>query len=135
MEEKLYLNPEEILRHEFKIDARGYRMQEVDRYLDMVIRDYTELIKTIKSLENENRNLREDNRKISAEYRRLKEEISASDTGMPNGNTDLLRRLSNLEKITINASGLNPDGYNNLFRQLSGNQSLKYFYDDVSTFE
>ena len=74
-------------------------MQEVDRYLDMVIRDYTELIKTIKSLENENRNLREDNRKISAEYRRLKEEISASDTGMPNGNTDLLRRLSNLEKI------------------------------------
>ena len=38
-------------------------------------------------------------RKISAEYRRLKEEISASDTGMPNGNTDLLRRLSNLEKI------------------------------------
>ena len=23
MEEKLYLNPEEILRHEFKIDARG----------------------------------------------------------------------------------------------------------------
>lgn len=99
MEEKLYLNPEEILRHEFKIDARGYRMQEVDRYLDMVIRDYTELIKTIKSLENENKNLREDNRKISTEYRRLKEEISASDTGMPNGNTDLLRRLSNLEKI------------------------------------
>ena len=41
-----------------------------------------------------------------------------------------LSSLSNLEKITINASGLNPDGYNNLFRQLSGNQSLKYFYDD-----
>ena len=50
MEDKLYLNPEEILRHEFKIDARGYRMQEVDRYLDMVIRDYTELIKTVKIL-------------------------------------------------------------------------------------
>ena len=45
------------------------------------------------------KNLREDNRKISAEYRRLKEEISASDIGVPNGNTDLLRRLSNLEKI------------------------------------
>ena len=36
---------------------------------------------------------------VSRRYRRLKEEISASDTGMPNGNTDLLRRLSNLEKI------------------------------------
>ena len=31
MEEKLYLSPEEILKHEFKIDARGYRMQEVDK--------------------------------------------------------------------------------------------------------
>ena len=99
IDDKLFLTPEEILNKEFKIDARGYRMQEVDRYLDMVIRDYTELIKTVKVLENENKNLREDNRKISAEYRRLKEEISASDTGMPNGNTDLLRRLSNLEKI------------------------------------
>ena len=98
-QDKISLTMQDILEHEFKVDARGYRMQEVDRYLDMVIRDYTELIKTIKSLENENKNLREDNRKISAEYRRLKEEISASDTGMPNGNTDLLRRLSNLEKI------------------------------------
>ena len=26
MEEKLYLSPEEILKHEFKIDARGSRM-------------------------------------------------------------------------------------------------------------
>ena len=71
----------------------------MEKRIMMSKKDYTELIKTIKSLENENRNLREDNRKISAEYRRLKEEISASDTGIPNGNTDLLRRLSNLEKI------------------------------------
>ena len=98
-QDKISLTMQDILEHEFKVDARGYRMQEVDRYLDMVIRDYTELIKTVKVLETENKNLREDNRKISAEYRRLKEEISASDIGVPNGNTDLLRRLSNLEKI------------------------------------
>lgn len=99
MEDKLYLNPNEILRHEFKIDARGYRMQEVDKYLDMVIRDYTELLKEIKMLQQENKNLREDNRKLQSEYRRLKEEIGASAGNIPNGNTDVLRRLSNLEKI------------------------------------
>lgn len=101
MEDKLYLNPEEILKHEFKIDARGYRMQEVDRYLDMVIRDYTEMQKTIKLLEIENSNLAEDNRKIQAEYRKLKDEMSVNNN-INNGiinNTDLLRRISNLEKI------------------------------------
>ena len=38
--EKLFLTPQEILEKEFKIDAKGYRPQEVDKYLDMVIRDY-----------------------------------------------------------------------------------------------
>lgn len=99
MEEKLYLNPNEILRHEFKIDARGYRMQEVDKYLDMVIRDYTELLKEIRVLELENKNLREDNRKLQTEYRKLRDNIEATDNNTSNNNTDVLRRLSNLEKI------------------------------------
>lgn len=99
MEEKLYLNPNEILRHEFKIDARGYRMQEVDKYLDMVIRDYTELLKEIRVLELENKNLREDNRKLQTEYRKLRDNIEATDNNTNNNNTDVLRRLSNLEKI------------------------------------
>ena len=98
MEDKLFLTPHEILEHEFKIDARGYRMQEVDKYLDMIIRDYTEFLKTIKRLEQENNNLLEDNRKLQAEYRKLKASIDASGTTGSN-NTDVLRRLSNLEKI------------------------------------
>ena len=102
MEDKLYLTPQEILEHEFKIDARGYRMQEVDKLLDMVIRDYTEFLRTIKKLEQDNLNLIEDNRKLQAEYRKLKTSIEASGgegtAGAPNS-ADLLRRLSNLEKI------------------------------------
>ena len=50
IDDKLFLTPEEILNKEFKIDARGYRMQEVDKFLDMVIRDYTEFLRTIKKL-------------------------------------------------------------------------------------
>lgn len=101
MEDKLFLTPNEILEHEFKIDARGYRMQEVDKYLDMIIRDYTEFLRTIKQLEKDNQDLLEDNRKLQAEYRKLKESIEASGGNESSGssNTDVLRRLSNLEKI------------------------------------
>ena len=31
--DRLYLTPQEILEKEFKIDARGYRPQEVDKFL------------------------------------------------------------------------------------------------------
>ena len=98
MEDKLYLTPEEILDHEFKIDARGYRMQEVDKFLDMVMRDYTEFLRTIKKLEKDNLDLIEDNKKLQMEYRKLKSAISASSEGA-SANVDVLRRLSNLEKI------------------------------------
>ncbi|MBP3457112.1 MAG: cell division regulator GpsB [Bacilli bacterium] len=98
IDDKLFLTPEEILNKEFKIDARGYRMQEVDKFLDMVIRDYTEFLRTIKKLEKDNLDLIEDNKKLQMEYRKLKSAISASSEGT-NANVDVLRRLSNLEKI------------------------------------
>ena len=40
-----------------------------------------------------------------------------------------LSNLPNLEEIEISASGLSLEGYKTLFSQLSGNTSLKYFYD------
>ena len=98
IDDKLFLTPEEILNKEFKIDARGYRMQEVDKFLDMAIRDYTEFLRTIKKLEQDNLDLIEDNKKLQMEYRKLKSAISASSEGA-SANVDVLRRLSNLEKI------------------------------------
>ena len=98
IDDKLFLTPEEILNKEFKIDARGYRMQEVDKFLDMVIRDYTEFLRTIKKLEKDNLDLIEDNKKLQMEYRILKSEISAS-SECANANVDVLRRLSNFENI------------------------------------
>ncbi len=101
MNDKLFLTPQEILEKDFKIDARGYRMQEVDKFLDMVIRDYTEFLHTIKKLEQDNINLIEDNKKLQAEYRRLKTSVSASEEERPasSSTVDLLKRISNLEKI------------------------------------
>lgn len=104
--EKLFLTPQEILDKEFKVDAKGYRPQEVDKFLDMVIRDYTEFASIIKKLQNENKMLADDNAKLKAEYRKLKNIIdsaneSSGGTGSKNNfnNVDLLKRISNLEKV------------------------------------
>lgn len=104
--EKLFLTPQEILDKEFKIDAKGYRPQEVDKFLDMVIRDYTEFASIIKKLQNENKMLVDDNTKLKAEYRKMKNiidsanESSTGGTGKNNyNNVDLLKRISNLEKV------------------------------------
>ena len=101
--DKIYLTPQEILDKEFKVDARGYRPQEVDKYLDMVIRDYTEFISIIKNKDKEIRDLTEDNVKLKQEIRRLRTTIEAAEE-IPGGqtrsvnNVDLLRRISQLEK-------------------------------------
>ena len=79
MEDKLFLTPNEIVEHEFKIEDRGYRMQEVDKYIDMIIRDYIEFLKEIKRLQQDNYNLLEDNRKLQVEYCKLKESIEAQE--------------------------------------------------------
>ncbi len=100
--DKIYLTPQEILDKEFKIDARGYRPQEVDKYLDMVIRDYTEFSNIIKRQERSIKDLTEDNAKLKAEIRRLKEELEAnSSSNEGTTNVDLLRRISNLEKTVF----------------------------------
>jgi DivIVA domain-containing protein len=62
--EKIYLTPQDILNKEFKKDTMGYRPQEVDKYLDMVIRDYTEFINIIKRLQTEKAQLRADREKL-----------------------------------------------------------------------
>jgi DivIVA domain-containing protein len=99
--DRIYLTPQEILTHEFKIDARGYRPQEVDKYLDMVIRDYTEYLNIIKSKDEEISNLNEDNEKLKQEIRNLNAEIDSykNEPAKTPSNVDLLKRISQLEKI------------------------------------
>ncbi len=100
--EKITLTPQEILDKEFKIDARGYRPQEVDKFLDLVINDYNEFITEIKSLKKELAFLNDENNKLKNELRRIKANIEAAEgtaSGTSVSNVDLLRRLSQLEKV------------------------------------
>ena len=100
--DKITLTPQDILDKEFKIDARGYRPQEVDKFLDIVINDYNEFIAEIKRLKKEITYLNDDNNKLKNELRRIKANIEAAEGSASNNNSvsnvDLLRRLSQLEK-------------------------------------
>ncbi len=100
--DKITLTPQEILDKEFKIDARGYRPQEVDKFLDLVINDYNEFITEIKRLKKEIAYVNDENAKLKNELRRIKANIEAAEGSASNSsvsNVDLLRRLSQLEKV------------------------------------
>ena len=100
--DKIALTMQDILDKEFKIDARGYRMQEVDQFLDIIIRDYNEYNNIIKSLVSENKKLEAENSSLKQEVRSLKSSIdTAKGGGKEVTNVDLLRRISQLEKIIL----------------------------------
>ena len=93
--DRITLTMQDILEKEFKIDARGYRLQEVDKFLDVIIKDYNEYNNIIKSLAKENTVLKN-------EVRNLKSSIEAARIGEKEiTNVDLLRRISQLEKIIL----------------------------------
>lgn len=95
----LNLTQDDILEKEFKIDARGYRLQEVDKYLDQIIKDYVEFINIIKELKEENKELARENMDIKHQLRNLKANIDiVKKSEKEITNVDILRRLSQLEK-------------------------------------
>ena len=100
--DRITLTMQDILEKEFKIDARGYRLQEVDKFLDVIIKDYNEYNNIIKSLEKEKRELAQENTVLKNEVRNLKSSIEAARIGEKEiTNVDLLRRISQLEKIIL----------------------------------
>lgn len=102
-QERVMLTSKDILEKDFKIDTRGYRPQEVDRFLDMIIKDYDEMASIIRELEDDKKELLEDNIRLKKEVRNLRTKLDVITEGDAQGatgaNADLLRRLSNLEKI------------------------------------
>lgn len=105
VDEKIVLSPNEIYEKEFKVDARGYRPQEVDNYLDIIIRDYTEFMTIIRGQEKIIQEITNENAGLKQEIRKLQTRIEAQETSASNSrsnnvsNIDLLRRISQLEKI------------------------------------
>ena len=100
--DKITLTVQDILEKDFKIDARGFRMQEVDQFLDIIIRDYNEYNNIVKRLSAENKRLTEENTSLKQEVRSLQSSIETVKGGEKEiTNVDLLRRISQLEKIIL----------------------------------
>lgn len=52
--DKVKLSAKEILEKEFKTGVRGYKQEDVDKFLDMIIKDYETFHQEIEELRQEN---------------------------------------------------------------------------------
>lgn len=89
--DKVKLTAKDILEKEFKTAMRGYKPEDVDKFLDVVIKDYEILQQEIEELQQENTRLK----------KQLEEAVRRPSVQQPSAGTtnfDILKRLSNLEK-------------------------------------
>lgn len=103
--DRIVLTAKDILEKDFKLDTRGFRPQEVDKFLDVIIRDYEEFIEIIREFEHEKKELIDDNIRLKQEIRSLKMKLDiVRDNTSEINSADMLKRLSNLEKIIYGRS-------------------------------
>lgn len=94
--------PQDILEKEFKIDTRGYRLKEVDQFLDIIIGDYEQFLNIINNLEKEKADLLGEIMSLKQELRNSKLSMEVARNNVDNSevtNVDIMRRLSQLEKM------------------------------------
>ena len=100
--DRITLSGQEIYEADFKIDAKGYSMQEVDKLLDIVIRDYGEYNNIVRELAIKNSKLEKENDELRTTVRNLKSNLDAlKHSEKEVTNVDLIRRVSQLEKIIL----------------------------------
>ncbi|WP_102346520.1 cell division regulator GpsB [Bacillus sp. Marseille-P3661] len=90
LSDKVKLTAKEILEKDFKSSLKGYNQDEVDQFLDLVIKDYETFHQEIELLQQENLRLK----------KQLEEgqKKNTNTSSIGNTNYDILKRLSNLEK-------------------------------------
>ena len=100
--DRVVLTSRDILEKEFKIDTRGYRLKEVDQFLDVIIGDYENFLNIIESLEKEKAELLREIMNLKQELRNSQLSVEVVSNNKVNGevtNVDIIRRLSQLEKM------------------------------------
>ena len=111
---KIKLTPQDILEKDFKIDTRGFRMKEVDQFLDDIINDYEQFLEIINNLEKEKAELMQEIMNLKQELRnsKLSMEVASSSSVSEVTNVDIIRRLSRLEKMVYGPSKTDRTTYN-----------------------
>ena len=103
---KIKLMPQDILEKNFKIDTRGYRLKEVDQFLDDIISDYEQFLEIINNLEKEKADLLGEIMNLKQELRnsKLRDEVATNNRAAGEfTNVDIMRRLSQLEKMVYSS--------------------------------
>lgn len=109
---KISLKPQDILEKEFKIDTRGYRLKEVDQFLDTIIGDYEQFLNIINSLEKEKAELMAEIMSLKQELRNSKLSVEVARNNVDNTevtNIDIIKRLSQLEKMVYGSKDSKKD--------------------------
>ena len=99
---KITLTPQDILEKDFKIDTRGYRLKEVDQFLDVIIGDYENFLEIINNLEKEKADLLAEIMNLKQELRNSKLSVEVASNSASRSevtNVDVIKRLSQLEKM------------------------------------
>ena len=100
MSKEILLNPDMLYNCDFKFDARGYRPQEVDKVLDMVIIDYNAYNSMIREKDRQIDTLNNQILELKQKLRNAKANMDiVKNSERQVTNVDLLRRISELEKI------------------------------------
>ena len=115
----IILTSQEILQKDFKKQMRGYDQNEVDEFLDNVIKDY-------ETFNNEIDRLKSENERLLTKIDELTKRLNVNNNGQSAApqtnaatNYDILKRLSNLERHVFGAklnnnttsTPINPNNY------------------------
>lgn len=91
---KVKLTAKDILEKDFKTSMRGYNPDEVDQFLDLIIKDYEAFHQAIEELQQENLRLK----KQGETTMRRSQPAPTPQPAAGSTNFDILKRLSNLER-------------------------------------
>ena len=103
MEYKVVLSPKKIVSKEFKVDFKGYNADEVDHFLDQVVKDYEAFAGLLNNSYDRIEQLADQKAMIA----RLEREKALQDDNLRalednvSSNVDILKRLSLLEKAVF----------------------------------
>jgi|SRR5699024_4762927 len=92
---RIQLTENDILEKEFKKSMRGYNEEDVDEFLDIIIKDYEAFTQEIERLTEENKRFQKSVEKPK------KRAQTQTNTAPSQVNYDVLKRLSNLEKAVF----------------------------------
>ncbi|WP_339034636.1 DivIVA domain-containing protein [Spiroplasma endosymbiont of Cantharis rufa] len=108
MADFIKLTKQEILDKDFEVEYKGYKVEEVDAFLDMIAEDYKFFEEKNIKKEKEITTLKENINRLSNELTETLATLKLSESQMEAlaraglNSSDLIKRISNLEKERYN---------------------------------